>query len=189
MSDTKFFTLKTDRLTLKPVSMEHANDYKKHFVNYNVIRTLSDQVPWPYPEDGVKNFIKDIILPVQGKTRWLWGLFLKENEKELIGAVDLWREGKPENRGFWLSEKYWGRGLMTEASSKVTDFAFENLGFEKLTFANACGNKASSRIKEKAGCRLVSVEKANFVDPSLTEHEIWELTKEEWTNSKKNRFC
>jgi len=172
--------IETKRLFLKLVGLEHASDYQNHFNNYNVIKTLSSQVPWPFPENGVESFLKEVILPVQGKSRWLWGIFLKTNPEELIGAVDLWKDGKPEHRGFWLSEAYWGRGLMTEASNAVTDYAFKKLGFETLVFANAVGNKASKKIKENAGCRLLYVEKASFVDPKLTEHEVWELTKKEW---------
>ncbi len=94
--------------------------------------------------------------------------------------MDLWRKGKPENRGFWLSRKYWGKGIMTEAVEPVMDYAFNELGFSVLCFANAVGNTASRRVKEKTGCRLIRVEPAKFVDPKLTEHEVWELKKEDW---------
>ena len=117
-------SLETKRLLLKPLTLEHEADYKKHFVNYNVVRTLSDLVPWPYPEDGVRHFIEKMVLPFQGDTKWVWGIFLKGRPGELIGAVDLWRNGKPEHRGFWLSEEYWGKGIMTEASGRVTEYAF-----------------------------------------------------------------
>lgn len=110
----------------------------------------------------------------------VWGIFLKEAPDELIGAVDLWREGKPEHRGFWLGRKYWGQGFMTEAVEPVMDYAFDELGFDVLIFANAVGNIGSRRIKEKTGARLLRVEPAKFVDPKFTEHEIWELRKEDW---------
>ncbi len=85
---------------------------------------------------------------------------------------ELWRDGHPENRGFWLGRKFWGRGLMTEAVEPVTDYAFNELGFERLVFSNAAGNTRSARIKEKSGAHLRRVEPAKFVDPAYTEHEI-----------------
>jgi RimJ/RimL family protein N-acetyltransferase len=94
--------------------------------------------------------------------------------------VDLWREGKPESRGFWLGRKFWGQGLMTEAVEPVIDHAFDELGFEKLIFSNALGNERSRRIKEKTGARLLGVEPAKFVDPQFTQHELWELEKADW---------
>lgn len=173
-------TFHTERLILKPVELSDTPSYEKHFVDYEVISHLSALVPWPYPKGGVSTYLANLILPQQGKTRWTWGIFLRESPSELIGCVDLWKEGRPENRGFWLGKKFWGRGLMTEAVAPVTEHAFNQLGFDKLVFANAVGNTRSRRIKEKTGARLLRIAPAKFVNPEYTEHEIWELTKEDW---------
>ncbi|MCB0367925.1 MAG: GNAT family N-acetyltransferase [Bdellovibrionales bacterium] len=93
----------TERLTLKEVSLKYIDSYEKNFIDYEVIRYLSTAVPWPYPKDGVRDFLTSVILPQQGKDRWTWGIFLNDNPDELIGVVDLWRKGCPENRGFWLA--------------------------------------------------------------------------------------
>ena len=39
---------------------------------------------------------------------------------------------------------------------------------------------AETLVKEKTGARMVDVRPQAFVDPRFREHEIWELTKEEW---------
>lgn len=173
-------SFETERLILRTVGIDDAPSWASEFIDYDVIRHLAAHVPWPYPEDGILAFIKTGILPGQGKNRWDWGIFLKEAPDSLIGTIDLWRHGKPENRGFWLGKQYWGRGIMTEAVNPIMDYAFDGLGFEKLTFSNAVGNFRSRRIKEKTGARLLRIEKAEFVDPELTEQEIWELTRREW---------
>lgn len=173
--------LETDRLLLRPLSLGHVDGYARHFVDYEVIRHLSSAVPWPYPKDGVSDYFNSVILPAQGQDRWAWGIFLLFDPSELIGCVDLWRRGCPENRGFWLGRPFWGRGLMTEATASVTDHAFTALGFDRLVFSNALGNRRSRRIKEKAGARLLGTRPATFVDPSLVEAETWELTKGDWT--------
>lgn len=169
----------TSRLELRPVTLEDAPAYERHFVDYEVIRHLSSAVPWPYPKGGIVEFLKSK-LTVQGHDEWMWGIFLKEEPAELIGVVHLWREGKPENRGFWLARKHWGKGIMTEAVKPVLDYAFDHLGFDKLILANAVGNRGSHRVKEKTGAKLLRVEPAKFVDPAYTEHEVWELTKSDW---------
>ena len=174
----------TKRLILRGVTEADAENWQMYFDDYEVIRNLSAFVPWPYPKDGVITFLKNQILPNQGKDRWVWGLFLKENPNELIGSVDLWRTGKPENRGFWLAQKYWKQGLMTEAVEPIMDYAFNELGFDVLSFANAVGNVGSRRVKEKTGAKLLRVEPARFVDPRFTEHEVWELRKEDWFKNR-----
>jgi [ribosomal protein S5]-alanine N-acetyltransferase len=173
-------TFETERLILRAVTEADAPAYEKHFVDYAVINQLAAAVPWPYPQGGVLDWIQTHILPNQGKDLWAWGLVLKEPPTELIGCVELWRHGKPENRGFWLSRRYWGQGLMTEAVVPIMNYAFDVLGFESLVFANAVGNVRSRRIKEKTGARFVRTEPAQFVNPEYSEREVWELTKAEW---------
>lgn len=170
----------TDRLILRAITIEDAPAYAKHFVDYEVIRQLARGVPWPYPEDGVRKFILSFILPKQGHDQWHWGIFLKDQPDEMIGGVELWREPRPDNRGFWLGRKFWGQGLMTEAVTPITDFAFSSLGFEKLIFSNAVGNTASHKIKKKMGARLLRVQPGEFVDRTYTEIALWEITKTEW---------
>jgi len=126
-------------------------------------------------------------VPAQGNDRWVWGIFLKVNPIELIGVVDMWRDGRPENRGFWLGRKFWGQGIMTEAVQPIMNYAFEVLGFEKLVFSNALGNLKSRRVKEKTGARLVGIRPAEFVNPAYTKAETWELTREEWTKFRSGK--
>ena len=172
-------TLRTERLVLRGVTEDDAESYARHFVDYEVIRHLSASVPWPFPDDGIRTFIRDRVLPAQGRDRWVWGLHLKDGGG-LMGAIDLWREPCPENRGFWLGRAFWGHGYMTEAVIVVTDFAFQELGFDRLVFASAVGNRRSHTIKAKTGATLVEVVPAKFVDPAYSQHEIWRLTKQQW---------
>lgn len=175
----------TERLLLRHPVEADIPSYQKNFNDYEVIGHLARHVPWPYPEDGVAYYLRDILYPgLTAGDRWFWALALKTEPTEVIGGIELWRQGKPENRGFWLAKRLWGRGLMSEAVAPVTEFAFGELGFEKLVFANAVGNARSRRIKEKQGARLVRVEPAAFVDPRYTEHEVWELAKADWAKRR-----
>ncbi len=182
MSDS--LELHGERVLLRPVTRHDIPAYEKHFIDYEVIRHLTDNVPWPYPENGVSDWVIDHILALQGNNRWIWGIFLHSDVSTLIGCIELWRPGTPENRGFWLGREYWGQGLMTEAAVLVTNYAFEQLDFKTLVFTNAKGNRRSARIKEKTGARFIKCEPAGFVDSAYTEHEIWELHKDEWINHR-----
>jgi ribosomal-protein-alanine N-acetyltransferase len=172
--------LKTDRLILRPIVESDILSYQRYFNNYAVLRYLNAIIPWPYPDDGVQHFYREVIVPNQGKDRWFWAIARKNHEAELIGTIDLSRNGSPENRGFWLAEPFWGKGYMTEAVSIIHDFAFDNLGFSRMILCNAKGNIASRRVKEKTGATLLRVEPATFVDASLREREVWELSKSQW---------
>jgi len=182
----KIETLQTERLILSELTLDHQQDYQDGFADYEVIRHMNGLVPWPYPNNGAREFMEQSVLPNQGKTLWTWGLFLKQNPNSLIGTITL-RKSAVDNRGFWLAQKYWGKGYMTEAAEAVNAYAFEKLGFEKLLFTNAKGNKRSRRIKEKTGSTLVKILPMDAVDPQYTEAEHWELTKESWKNAKKHK--
>jgi len=170
----------TERLCLRGPVLSDVESYARNFVDYDIIRFLSAVVPWPYPEGGVQQYFEEVLLPQQGLDRWAWAITLKSDRREVIGMVDLWRQGKPENRGFWLAKQHWGKGLMGEAVGPLTDYAFDRLGFDQLIFSNALGNKQSRRIKEKMGATYLRTEPADFVDPVFSEQEIWQLTKASW---------
>ncbi len=170
----------TARLKLRPIQLEDIPSYERHFIDYEVVCQLSQQVPWPYPEDGVRQFLNAVIFPEQGVNRWTWGIFLLTRPHELIGSIDLWRQGRPDHRGFWLGKKFWGQGIMTEAVAPIHDYAFETLGFDKLILSNAVGNVRSRRVKEKSGARFIGTAPAKFVDPALLEQELWELSADAW---------
>jgi RimJ/RimL family protein N-acetyltransferase len=53
--------------------------------------------------------------------------------------------------GYWLGEAYWGRGIMTDVVRLTTDYAFTELGLERVFAVPFTTNVASCRVLEKAG--------------------------------------
>lgn len=53
--------------------------------------------------------------------------------------------------GYSLGRQWWGMGLMTEALTAVTDFAFHRLGIHRLYARYETDNPASGRVLEKCG--------------------------------------
>ncbi|MCK9612121.1 MAG: GNAT family protein [Bacteroidales bacterium] len=57
--------------------------------------------------------------------------------------------------GYWLSENYWGRGIMTMAIKEIVQQAFEKLPDINRIYAKPFGtNHASHKTLEKAGFKL-----------------------------------
>ena len=52
--------------------------------------------------------------------------------------------------GYWLGEECWGRGIMTEAVTAVTDFCFDNFPLRRISAEVFANNPASARVLEKA---------------------------------------
>lgn len=53
--------------------------------------------------------------------------------------------------GYCIGQKWWGKGLTTEALQAVVDFWFNQVGGTFLTCCHAVHNPASGRVMEKAG--------------------------------------
>jgi [ribosomal protein S5]-alanine N-acetyltransferase len=175
-------TIQTRRLTLRPLALSDAPAVQRHFNNWNIIRNLASVVPWPYPDDGAESFIRLQLEKVAaGEEIYLWVLALQSGDGEAIGNIHFRpRADSPKgNRGFWLAEPYWNRGLMTEAISAVNDFAFRTLGIESFYVCNAVSNVASRRVKQKTGAEFVGHIELLHHD-GQTKSEKWKVSRERW---------
>lgn len=174
--------LETNRLILRPVTLGDAPALQGHFNDWEIIKNLSVQVPWPYPEDGALSFIGDNALPRMERGEALvWAIVPKESgQDEAVGIIDFRFEDDGQgNRGFWIARSCQGRGLMTEAIAAVNDFVFFQCGVERILVINAAGNAGSRRVKEKTGAiflKFVEIEH-NSGEKSA---ELWEVSAENW---------
>ena len=175
-------TLQTERLILRPLALSDAPAIQRHFNNWNIIRHLAQVVPWPYPEDGAQTFIaRELERVAAGQVIYNWMLVLRGGDGEAIGNIRLrpWVDDPKGNRGFWLAERYWNQGLMTEAVSAVNDFVFRDLGVDVLHVCNAVTNDASRRVKQKTGAEFVGfIEIAHH--NGQTSAEKWRVTRKSW---------
>ena len=172
--------LETRRLLLRPLELADAPAVQRLFPHWDVVRPLNARVPWPYPPDGALVHLRDMLLPAMERGEaWHWSLRLKSAPDNLIGSISLRAADENENRGFWLGAPWHGQGLMTEASDRVTDYWFEDLGFPVLRMSKAVGNTASRRISEKSSMRVIAQTDRDYVSGRLPS-ELWEITRAEW---------
>ena len=172
--------LETERLRLRPLELADAPRIQALFPDPEVMRYLADTIPWPYPPEGAETFVRRTLPLVAEGREYAWAILLKGYEEQgLVGLITLTPESDEDHRGFWLAREHWGRGLMSEAVAAVTDFAFDALAMESLLLNNAAPNRASHRLKERAGAEIVGVEEAGFVGGRLPRVR-WRLTAEAW---------
>jgi [ribosomal protein S5]-alanine N-acetyltransferase len=178
--------LETNRLLLRPLELADAEQAQRLFPKWEIVKFLTNRVPWPHPEDGALAHYRDEALPAMARgDRWVWSLRLKSAPERLIGSISLMK-GETNNRGFWIGLPWQGQGLMSEAAEAVTDYWFDELGFAVLRVPKAAANAASRRISEKQGMRVVAEEERDYVGGRFLT-EIWEITAEEWRARKARR--
>ena len=173
--------LTTSRLILRSLEIADAVAVQELFPRSDIVKFMSNRVPWPYPTDGALTFIRDLALPAmrQGQ-EWHWSIRRKSAPSNLIGVISL-MTWKDENRGFWLDPVWQGQGFMAEASAAVTDYWFDVLGRDVLRVSKAAANTRSRRVSERSGMRLIRTEEREYVCGRLPA-EIWEITRDEWHN-------
>lgn len=180
---TEITALETERLLLRPLEIADAEQVQVIFPHWEIVRYLANVVPWPYPADGALRYCRDVALPGMARgEEWHWTLRLRTEPKQIIGQVSL-MTAENSNRGFWIGLPWQRQGLMSEAADVVTDYWFDSLGFSVMRIPKAAANLASRRISEKNGMRIIATEERDYVAGRLVA-EIWEITEEEWRNSR-----
>jgi len=173
--------LETSRLVLRPIRESDTAAAQHAFDDWEVVKYLSDSVAWPLPPGNAEVAMADTLAKMASGARCTWALTLKDGGDELIGRIDLWADDgeSRDQRGFWLARAFWGRGLMTEAAERVTEWAFVDLGWPRLWLCNAEANVASQRVKEKQGARLTDRAPRRYVYGEGVR-VTWLLTREAW---------
>jgi RimJ/RimL family protein N-acetyltransferase len=179
--------LETDRLVLRPLRREDGPVIQRRFPRWEIVRFLNGHhVPWPYPADGAAGHVADCLARMTRGEKLYWAIALKGAPDGLIGRIDLWPDDgqSRDMRGFWLDPEHQGKGFMTEAADRVTEFAFVELGWPHLWLRNDERNLASGRIKEKQGAVLVDREPCRSVEGDGVD-QVWLLKREDWLARRK----
>lgn len=174
-------SLETARLWLKPLCIDDAPVIQRRFPRWEVVRYLTAQVPWPYPDDGAENYVRFTLRAMAAGERNAWTLWLKGGPDELIGTIELWPPDpvSRDSRGFWLDPEFHRRGLMTEAADRVVQYAFDELGWPFLWLGNAKSNVPSARVKARQGALLIDEEPFAWVSGD-EPRQVWRLNASDW---------
>jgi [ribosomal protein S5]-alanine N-acetyltransferase len=118
----------------------------------NVARNLA-RLPHPYTLKDAEEWIAKataqspethFAISIDGQLAG--GIGLERGDGDRIAICDHCAE-----IGYWLGESYWGRGIMSEAVSALTEWAFAELRLVRIYAAVFARNPASVRVLMKAG--------------------------------------
>jgi [ribosomal protein S5]-alanine N-acetyltransferase len=154
---------------LRPVKITDAASLALHANNMRVAENLRDVFPHPYTLKDARTFI----INIASDTRNL--IMALEINGEAAGVIgihpqtDIYR--KSAELGYWLGEKYWGRGIITEAVNALVNYAFEHIDINRI-YANVFEkNIASMKVLEKCGFICEAVQKKAVVKNNIIMDE------------------
>jgi RimJ/RimL family protein N-acetyltransferase len=94
------------------------------------------------------------------------------------GAVAIDVETATAELGYVVAPAARGRGVGSQALALLTDWAFADLGAERLELMISVENEPSKRVAGRCGYRLEGVLRSIFVKPGLRDDmELWSLLR------------
>lgn len=138
--------LETDRLMLRPITLDDAEDLFEYASDpENTRHTFPTHQSIEETEWVISNLFMSSPL---GN----FAIELKENGK-MIGTCDLRinESEKSAELAYAINKKYWGNGYAPEAAKKLLELAFQDLKIERLWAKFSSENPASGRVMEKIG--------------------------------------
>lgn len=148
----------------------------KYGNNINVAKFMSDVFPHPYTPEAGKAFIK---MANSYSPRHIRAI---EIEGEAAGGIgihpqqDIYK--KNAELGYWLAERYWGKGIIVKAINEIVQYGFDNFDLNRI-FARPFGNNTrSQKALEKAGfVQEARLSKTIFKNGEYLDELIYSIKK------------
>ncbi len=162
--------LKTCRL--RPWRTEDAPSLTKHANNPKIAINLRDGFPHPYTLDDAVQWIESMLKQEQTIVSAI------EINGEAVGGIgviplaDVYR--MTAEIGYWLSETYWNKGVISEIIPALSDYIFSQTDCIRIQARIFQNNKASMRVLEKSGFHPEAVHrKAVLKQGQIMDEYIW----------------
>lgn len=150
-------TLKTARLTLRPLALTDADWIARESGRPEVANNLA-LVPAPNPA----LFAEMFILTVLAKPADIVRAVIDTQTGEPLGVIGAHHKGGGVySFGYWYGPAAWGRGIATEAGQALVG-ALREAGATRLVAGYFIANKASARVLKKLGFAHTSDDAPQF---------------------------
>ncbi len=157
-----------------------AADLAAALSNKKIQNNLRDGLPYPYTvQDGI-DFISDMLSADENETF----AFAITVDNIVIGSIGVFRQGNIHRQtaelGYYIAERYWGKGIMTEAVKQICEYVFNKSDIIRIYAEPFAYNTASCRVLEKAGFQYEGTLRNNAVkNGKVIDMKMYSLLKEE----------
>lgn len=167
-------------IKLRPWSINDAGQLTVIANNKNIYDNLRDAFPYPYFLSDAFNWLNSII-PINDPSKFFAILI----NNQLIGSIglvtkeDIYR--KNMEIGYFLSEEFWGKGIMTKVIKAATTYTFNKFDIERVYAEPFADNSGSRRALEKAGFTCEVIFKKNVIKNGFIKDScIYSVLKEDF---------
>ncbi len=116
-----------------------------------------------------------------------------EYEGEVAGQLNVWGVSRGSlssaTIGYWVSERFAGRGITPTSVALATDLCFHELRLHRMEICIRPENRASLRVVEKLGFRYEGLRRRYIhIDGDWRDHYCFALVREEVPEGVLNRW-
>jgi len=152
--------IKSKYFILRPFRKKDARSVAKNINNKKIYRNTL-HIPYPYTLKDANEWLAKTLKEAKKKKPSKVNFAIDINS-EVIGSVSLEKiEGHKSEIGYWLAEKFWGRGITTEAVKMVTKFGFNRLRLKRIYAKVFPFNKTSMQILRRNGYKFEGIIRKN----------------------------
>jgi RimJ/RimL family protein N-acetyltransferase len=150
-------------VTIRPWQLSDAADLAALINNKKVQDNLRDGIPYPYSEKDGEEYISSM-LNAENSSTFAFAIIACG---KVAGSIGAFRKANIHRRtaemGYYIGEKYWGKGICTEAVKLICRHVFENSDILRIYAEPFAYNAASCRVLEKAGFQFEGTLRSNAI--------------------------
>ena len=109
------------------------------------------------------------------------GLWYRGEIAGVLGLHYIDWANRSTSLGYWLGERYQGKGIMTRSCKAVIDILFHEYGLNRVEIRAATGNRKSRAVAERLGFKYEGCKRqAEWLYDHYVDHAVYSLLAEEW---------
>lgn len=185
------YSLENERVILRPLEVKDFSLLEKFVLEEPDLWQYS-LVSIKHPHD-LEKYIHDAVEARKHKTAYPFIVFDKLTQT-YVGVTrfyDIQLANNTTQLGYtWYSKKVWGTGLNQHCKLLLLQFAFDQMGFDRVEFRADNNNKRSIAAMQKIGCTIEGILRNHLPLPNGTRRDsiVLSILKEEWTAKLKQNL-
>lgn len=186
------YILEDEVVQLRPLQL---TDFE-HLIYF----ALNERDIWKYSlvpvagEDNMKKYISDALSMREQKKEYPFIVFDKRTQ-QYAGSTrfyDIQLEHKTLQLGYtWYGKNFQGTGLNKHCKYLLLQFAFEQIGMDRVEFRADNRNERSIAGMKSIGCTVEGVLRQNYILPDETRRDsiVLSILKSEWDKYGKEKLA
>ena len=178
-----------DEITLKTVQLDDIESrYKVIDENREFLKKWLGWLDFYKTSNDLIEYTKDCQEKEKNKEAYAFGIYYLN---EFVGSIEIqeinYRNQKCEI-GYWLSEKFNGKGIMIKSCKSIINYIFDCMKLNKISILTATENYSSQAIPEK----LKFIKEGTLIENeclygNFVDNYIYGITKKMWEENRNEK--